>query len=271
MKLTIERLKEIIREEIQNEVSDKDKHPGKGYYMSRRQRERERNAGLGGDRVRREPIALTDEEKETISAEIEKFLTSANDENSGWWPQTWLGGGRVWTGSEYVDRTPEQNAAMRKQFDDLRASSGRDPFTVDHIKQDIKQSGSSVWYADPKTRELKHPSLSAFIKSKLITKIYAALDASSGMEAENKLKAYLSALSEGERIHAPSPQPPRAKEKDDNKKKKRRHHGVVDHSVSHSDKVTGNMDDFGRIAEEDTLSEIVDKVFASVRLKNKES
>lgn len=270
MKLTIERLKEIIREEIQNEASEDDKHYGKGYYMSRKQRERERNAGLGGDRVRREPITLTDEEKETISAEIEKFLTNANNENSGWWPQTWLGGGRVWTGSEYVDRTPEQNAAMRKQFDDYRASSGRDPFTVDHIKQDIKQSGSSVWYADPKTRELKHPSLSAFIKQYLTPAISTELGIMA-LDAENKLKAYLSALSEGERIHAPSPQPPRAKEKDDNKKKKRRHHGVVDHSVSHSDKVTGNMDDFGRIAEEDTLSEIVDRVFASVKLKNKES
>ena len=197
MKLTTEKLTQIIREEVQNtlsETSEDDKHYGKGYYMSRRQRERERNVGLGGDRVRRGPITLTDEEKDAISDEIDNFLVKVNDENSGWWPQTWVGGGRVWTGSEYVDRTPEQNKAIRDQFDDLRASSGRDPFTVDHIKQDIKQSGSSVWYADPKTRELKHPSLSAFIKSKLITKIYAALGASSGMEAEKKLKAYLSSI-----------------------------------------------------------------------------
>lgn len=191
MKLTMKKLTQIIREEVQNEISNKDKHYGTGYYMGRKQRERERNAGLGGDRVRRGPIRLTDEEKETISAEIEGFLAKVNDENSGWWPQTWAGGGRIWTGSDYIDRTPEQNAAMRKQFDDLRASSGRDPFTVDHIKQDIEQTGSSVWVSED--GELKHPSLSAFIKSKLVKAINSELGAS-GMEAENKLKAYLSAL-----------------------------------------------------------------------------
>ena len=88
--------------------------------MGRKQRERERNAGLGGDRVRRGPISLTDEEKEAISDEIDLFLANANDENAGWWPQTWLGGGRVYDPSSkkadkdgYYDRSPEQNAAMR--------------------------------------------------------------------------------------------------------------------------------------------------------------
>lgn len=201
MKLTVKKLTQIIREEVENVVEAFNYGPdGKPTPAQQRFRSRERNVGVAASEKRADALAakraaqLTKDEKDTISAEIEQFLAKANDENSGWWPQTWLGGGRVWTGSEYVDRTPEQNAAMRKQFDDLRASSGRDPFTVDHIKQDIKQTGSSVWYADPKTRELKHPSLSSFIKSKLITKIYAALDASSGMEAEKKLKTYLSAI-----------------------------------------------------------------------------
>ena len=198
MKLTIEKLTQIIREEVQNATEAINYgEDGEPTDAQKRFRSRERNVGVADSERRAAALAakrsaqLTKDEKDAISDEIDNFLAKANDENSGWWPQTWLGGGRIWTGSEYVDRTPEQNAAMRKQFDDLRASSGRDPFTVDHIKQDIKQTGSSVWYADPKTRELKHPSLSAFIKSKLVTKIYAALDASSGTEAENKLKAYL--------------------------------------------------------------------------------
>lgn len=201
MKLTTKKLRQIIREEVQyateafNYGEDGEPTPAQQRF-----RDRERNVGVADSERRAAALAakragqITDDEKKIISKEIEQFLAKANDENSGWWPQTWLGGGRIWTGSEYVDRTPEQNAAMRKQFDDIRASSGRNPFTVDHIKQDIKQTGSSVWYTDPKTRELKHPSLSTFIKSKLITKIYAALDASSGTEAENKLKAYLGGL-----------------------------------------------------------------------------
>ncbi len=201
MKLTTEKLEQIIREEVKNVTEAFNYGPdGEATPAQKRFRSRERNVGVAASEKRAAALAakraaqLTKDEKDAISDEIDEFLAKANDENSGWWPQTWLGGGRIWTGSDYVDRTPEQNAAMRKQFDDLRASSGRDPFTVDHIKQDIKQTGSSVWYADPKTRELKHPSLSSFIKSKLVTKIYAALDASSGTEAENKLKAYLRGL-----------------------------------------------------------------------------
>ena len=201
MKLTVEKLTQIIREEVEN-VTNEASEPGvgaapRGYSSTSSRSRREKWADRADPAYKprdKRAAQLTKDEKDIISAEIEKFLAKANDENSGWWPQTWVGGGRVWTGSDYVDRTPEQNKAIRDQFDDLRASSGRDPFTVDHIKQDIKQSGSSAWYADPKTRELKHPSLSSFIKSKLITKIYAALDASSGMEAEKKLKAYLSSI-----------------------------------------------------------------------------
>ena len=199
MKLTTKKLRQIIREEVKNVAEAFNYGPdGEPTPAQQRFRSRERNAGVADSERRAAALAakrgaqVSEEEKGKISAEIEKFLANVNDENSGWWPQTWLGGGRIWTGSEYIDRTPEQNARMRKQFDDLRASSGRNPFTVDHIKQDIKQSGSSVWFSED--GELKHPSLSAFIKSKLITKIYAALNASSGMEAENKLKAYLSAL-----------------------------------------------------------------------------
>jgi len=191
MKLTVKELTQIIREEVQNEISNKDKHYGTGYYMGRKQRERERNAGLGGDRVRRGPIRLTDEEKETISAEIEQFLANANDENSGWWPQTWVGGGKYYKDGEYFERTPEMNAKIRKQFDDLRASSGRDPFTVAHIKQDLGQTGSSVWYFED--GELKHPSLKAFIQEYLLKGINQALEAT-GLEGEKKLKAYLSAI-----------------------------------------------------------------------------
>ncbi len=195
MKLTTKKLRQIIREEVKNVAEAFNYGPdGEPTPAQRRFRDRERNVGVADSERRaaaRAARQISADEKEVISGVIEQFLAKVNDENSGWWPQTWLGGGRIWTGSDYIDRTPEQNAAMRKQFDDLRASSGRDPFTVDHIKQDIKQSGSSVWFSED--GKLKHPSLSAFIKNKLIKAISSKLDAS-GTEAENKLKAYLRGL-----------------------------------------------------------------------------
>ena len=158
-----------------------------------------------------------------------------------------------------MDRTPEQNAAMRKRFDDLRGASERDPFTIDHIKQDIKQKGSSVWYFDPETREPKYPSLKGFIDSYLIKSIADALETGEG-DAQKKLKAYLASISEGESIHAPSPRPPMPKERDEEKPRRKR-----DSRVDHSDKVTGNMTDFGRIAEKktSTLVDIIREVLAS--------
>ena len=76
------------------------------------------------------------------------------------------------------------------------------------------------------------------------------------------------ALSEAERIHAPSPTPPMPKEEKPEKRKKR------NPNVDHSDKVTGNMTDFGRIAEKENLSEkidiVVDRVIKAIMSKNKE-
>ena len=198
MKLTIEKLTQIIREEVENVTNEAWKpgddpalRPGRANVgPSRREKWADRADPAYKPRDKR-VTQLTKDEKDIISDEIDNFLAKANDENSGWWPQTWVGGGRVWTGSDYVDRTPEQNKAIRDQFDKYRASSGRDPFTADHIKQDIKQTGSSVWLADPKTKELKHPSLSAFIKQYLTPSISTELGIMP-MDAENKLKAYLS-------------------------------------------------------------------------------
>jgi len=211
MKLTTEKLEQIIREEVTNVVKDAmTEAPNYGDYdpktgkrrptpAQQKFKDRERNVGVAASAKRAAALAakratqLTKTEKDKISVEIKKFLGNANDENSGWWPQTWLGGGRIWTGSDYVDRTPEQNKAMRDQFDKYREISRRDPFTVDHIKQDIKQKGSSVWYHDPKTKELKHPSLSAFIKQYLTPSISKELGIML-LDAEKKLKAYLSTL-----------------------------------------------------------------------------
>ncbi len=198
MKLTTKKLRQIIREEVERATEAFNYGPdGKATPAQQKWRSRERNVGVAdserraASRAARRDTQITGEEKKAISSLIDQFLAKVNDENSGWWPQTWLGGGRIWTGSDYIDRTPEQNAAMRKQFDDLRASSGRDPFTVDHIKQDIAQSGSSVWYSED--GKLKHPSLSSFIKSKLVKAVSKKLDAV-GMEGEKKLRAYLKGL-----------------------------------------------------------------------------
>lgn len=275
MKLTIEKLKQIIAEEVKNVTEAPnygDYDPGTGKRLptdaQRRFRSAERNVGVADSERRaaaRAARQISRDEKKVISGVIEQFLTDANDENARdekgqlWWPETWLGGGRIWTGSDYVDRTPEQNDAMRKRFDDLRGASGRDPFTIDHIKQDIKQTGSSVWYFNPETRELKHPSLKSFIDNYLIKSIAAALKIGES-DAKEKLKVYLASISEGESIHAPSPRPALPKERDEKKPRRKR-----DSRVDHSDKVTGNMTDFGRIAEKktSTLTDIIREVLAS--------
>ena len=205
MKLTAKKLRQIIREEVERATEAFNYGPdGKPTPAQQKWRSRERNVGVAdserraASRAARRGTQITDEEKKAISSLIDQFLAKVNDENSGWWPQTWLGGGRIYDPSSkkadkdgYYDRPPEQNAAMRKRFDDLRAASGRDPFTVDHIKQDIAQSGSSVWYSED--GQLKHPSLSSFIKSKLIKAVSKKLDAA-GMEGEEKLRAYLKGL-----------------------------------------------------------------------------
>lgn len=198
MKLTVEKLTQIIREEVESVVEAFNYGPdGKPTPAQQRWRSRERNVGVAASEkyasslAAKRAVRLTDDEKETISDLIDEFLANANDENSGWWPQTWVGGGKYYKGGEYFERTPEMNAKIRKQFDDVRASSGRDPFTVDHIKQDLKQTGTSVWYFED--GELKHPSLKAFIQEYLLKDINQALEVT-GLEAEKKLKAYLSAL-----------------------------------------------------------------------------
>jgi len=208
MKLTTKKLAQIIREEVANVVKDAmTEAPNYGDYdpetgkrlptdAQRRFRSRERNVGVG-DYV--PPTQLIDTEKTAIADTIEEFLAKVNDENSGWWPQTWLGGGRVYDPSDkrsdkdgYYDRPDEQNAAMRARFDHLRGQAERNPFTVDHIKQDIKQTGSSAWYRDEKTGQ-RWPSLSAFIKGKLIKMINKKLRLTEA-DAEDKLKAYLNGL-----------------------------------------------------------------------------
>ncbi len=125
MKLTTKKLRQIIREEVKNVAEAFNYGPdGEATPAQKRFRSRERNVGVADSERRaaaRAARQISADEKEVISGVIEQFLAKVNDENSGWWPQTWAGGGRIWTGSDYIDRTPEQNAAMRKQFDDLRA------------------------------------------------------------------------------------------------------------------------------------------------------
>ena len=83
----------------------------------------------------------------------------------------------------------------------------------------------------------------------------------------NKLKNIImeevaKAIEEAERVYAPSPLPPMPKDDKKKERKKRSRGGKVDHSVSHDDEVSGNMDDFGRIAEQEGENE--DEIYENV-------
>jgi hypothetical protein len=168
----IEKLSQIIREEVAaaiNEIDEKDKHAGHGYYMSRSERERERNAGLRAtERPRKIKYSkISSGGAAIIDKAVAAFLEKMNDPEGGEWPQTWAGGGRVYLGQEegYRDRTPEEIDQMRKRFDDAREKAGRNPFKPEHIAIDINQSGSSAWGGEGAN---KYPSLSAWVNKAII-------------------------------------------------------------------------------------------------------
>ena len=168
----IEKLTQIVREEVEaiiSETEEKDKHAGHGYYMSRSERERERNAGLRAtERPRKKRYSkVSAKAAEIIEDTMSKFLEKMNDPEGGEWPETWKGGGRVYMGQEkgYRDRTPEEIARMRKNFDDAREKAGRNPFTREHIAVDMRQIGQSAWGGEGANR---YPSLSAWVREGVV-------------------------------------------------------------------------------------------------------
>lgn len=171
----IEKLSQIVREEVAgviSEIDEKDKHAGHGYYMSRSERERERNAGLaatGEYRPRKRRFSkLSASAAKIIDDAVELFLQKMNDPDGGEWPETWAGGGRVWLGNDegYRDRTDTEIAQMRARFDDAREKAGRNPFTADHVAIDLAQSGSAAWGGEGIDL---YPSLSAWLNKHIIS------------------------------------------------------------------------------------------------------
>jgi hypothetical protein len=169
-----EKLSQIVREEVADvisEIDEKDKHAGRGYYLSRSERERERNAGLAAtgeyEPRKRSFSKLSASAAKIIDDSVELFLQKINDPESGEWPETWAGGGRVWLGNDegYRDRTEAEIEQMRDRFDAARERSGRNPFTPAHIAVDLKQSGSSAWGYEG---DDAYPSLSAWLNKHIV-------------------------------------------------------------------------------------------------------
>lgn len=169
-----EKLSQIVREEVAgviSEIDEKDKHAGRGYYLSRSERERERNAGLAAtgeyEPRKRSFSKLSASAAKIIDDSVELFLQKINDPESGEWPETWAGGGRVWLGNDegYRDRTEAEIEQMRDRFDAARERSGRNPFTPAHIAVDLKQSGSSAWGYEG---DDAYPSLSAWLNKHIV-------------------------------------------------------------------------------------------------------
>lgn len=163
----IEKLRKIIRTEVQNITNEAWKDDP--HWRAPRPpgwRSRERNAGVAATErpKERKYSKISAGGAKLIDDAVSAFLEKMNDPEAGKWPETWIGGGRVYLGQKdgkdmHRDRTPDEIAQMRKSFDDFREKAGRNPFKPEHIAVDLKQSGSSAWdYPDDDGD--RYPSLS---------------------------------------------------------------------------------------------------------------
>lgn len=161
----IEKLRKIIRTEVQNITNEAWKDERKKWRAPRDRgwRSRERHAGVRATErpKERKYSKISSVGAKLIDDKVNEFLKKMNDPEAGEWPETWIGGGRVYLGQDkgYRDRTEDEIAQMRKRFDDFREKAGRNPFKPEHIAVDLKQSGSSAW-GYPDDDGDRYPSLS---------------------------------------------------------------------------------------------------------------
>ena len=165
----IEKLRKIIRTEVQNITNEVSKYDRKKWRAPRDpgERSRERHAGVAATErpKERKYSKLSASAAKIIDDSVTSFLEKMNDPESGEWPETWIGGGRVYLGQDkgYRDRTEDENAEMRDKFDDFRDKAKRNPFKPEHIAVDLLQSGSSAW-GYPDEGGDRYPSLSWRLK-----------------------------------------------------------------------------------------------------------
>jgi len=152
---------------------------------------RERNAGVeheyGHDDDYEAPVQVSAEEEAHISAAIDEFLEKMNSNSEGWWPQTWVGGGRVWTGSDYRQATEEEAAKVVARTARARKNSGRDPFTREHIATDLASNNHSAFTGEKDEEGNGIPSVFLFVLKHLVPQVATDLGRSE-TEVQNMIE-----------------------------------------------------------------------------------
>jgi len=192
MKITRGKLIQIIREEVQNVANEARETAINRFGFGRTRYEKH-----GGD------ISVPDTElnvagrRDAIKNGVADFLKTVNDENGGWWPETWSGHGQYYKDGKMTDRTPEQIAVPRKRFDASRKDAKRNPFTIKHIIQDLKQGNTDAWHQTNLWGE--YPSLAFLLNDKLIKPLAAKMNVQTS-EAKKMLQAMLSKISASQQM-----------------------------------------------------------------------
>lgn len=162
-------------------------------------KERDRNFGVEreyGHDDDEGPVQVSAEEEAQINDAIDVFLEKMNSNSEGWWPQTWVGGGRVWTGNGYREATEEEAAKVVARTASARKNSGRDPFTREHIAIDLASGNHSAFTDEKDSDGNGIPSVFLFVQKHLVKPI-AAESGRSETEVE-KMIELITAADKGE-------------------------------------------------------------------------
>lgn len=160
---------------------------------------RERNAGVEREYGHDEdegPVQVSPQEESQINDAIDIFLEKMNSNSEGWWPQTWVGGGRVWTGSGYREATEEEAAKVVARTASARKNSGRDPFTREHIAIDLASGNHSAFTDEKDSDGNGIPSVFLFVQKHLVKKL--ATDLGRSETEVEKMIELITAADKGE-------------------------------------------------------------------------
>lgn len=162
-------------------------------------KERDRNFGVEREYGHDEdegPVQVSPQEESQINDAIDIFLEKMNSNSEGWWPQTWVGGGRVWTGNGYREATEEEAAKVVARTASARKNSGRDPFTREHIAIDLASGNHSAFTDEKDSDGNGIPSVFLFVQKHLVKPI--ATDLGRSETEVEKMIELITAADKGE-------------------------------------------------------------------------
>ena len=164
------------------------KYVYKNTMMTPSEKSRERNFGVEGETSAPGPgqITMSEEEEKDVNKAIDEFLKRINDPEGGLWPQTWTGVGEYYDSSDGTNKkvSDEISKKVRERFDAGRKAAGRNPFTREHLAQDMGSASAFVRdskgrFVKVKTqdgRQLNIPAVGAWVAAELVKPLAIDLD-----------------------------------------------------------------------------------------------